>query len=220
MTADRYTWLSEAAVARGYAAVIVEPALEWLTFPAGSSNLVPARYVTLPHALAALDYARAKWPGARKNIVAVGHSLGAAIVLELLDPQEAKRNPNNRSPSDFAGVDDLAAAIIIGTSLQAKGGSFELPYRSEDRSLHSPASTRLLFIAGENDGMATPQLMGKTAARYARPPRLEVVPGANHLNWSYGRGPMDRPDLDRPATISADQQIARTLDIMWEFLSH
>jgi hypothetical protein len=219
MTADRYTWLGDAQVAEGFAVALIEPAVEWRAFPGNPPKQVPVRYVAIPHALAGLEIARSLWPeAARANLIAIGHSLGAAVLLELLDPAEAARNPNTKAPAGFAGVTDLAAAIILGTSLQPGTGAITLPYRSEDRPLSAPAGTRVLFVAAENDGMAAPALMRKTAARYASPVRFETIAGANHLGWSPGRGPLDRPDLDRPAQIDAAEQGRRTLRLIAGFL--
>jgi len=220
MTADRYTWLSEGLAADGYAVVIAEAALEWRALPAAPDKTFPARYLMIPHALAALDAARARWPAAaRANLIAIGHSLGGGIILDMLDPAEAARNPNTRAPAGFAGVDDIAKAVVLGASLQATGSAFTLPYRSDTRALHRPARTKILMIAGEHDGMATPELMRKTAARYTPPLEVRVIAGANHLGWSAGRGPMDRPDLDKPATITDDEQNRRTLEAIRAFLA-
>jgi len=219
MTAERYTWLAESILQDGYAVVLVEPALEWRTFSSAPNRQVAARYVAIPHALAALDLARARWPDpAKSNLIAVGHSLGAAVILELLDPSEASFNINTKPPPGFQGVDDIDKAVILGTSMQATGGAFTLAHRSDTRPLRRPVATKVLMIAGENDGMARPDLMQKTAARYDPPLTFQIIDGANHLQWSAGRGPMDRQDLDKPATISADEQQRRTLEIIRFFL--
>ncbi|MDX2142535.1 MAG: alpha/beta hydrolase [Rhodospirillaceae bacterium] len=220
MTADRYTWLSEGLAADGFAVVIAEAALEWRTASSAQDKKLPARYAMIPHALAALDQARSRWPAAaRANLIAIGHSLGGGVILDMLDSAEAARNPNTKAPKDFTGVTDLDKAVILGASLQASGGAVVLPNRSDTRVLRRPEGTQILMIAGENDGMATPAQMQKTAARYTPPLDVRVVAGANHLGWSAGRGPMDRPDLDKPATITDDEQNRRTLEIIRAFLA-
>lgn len=215
MVADRYTWLSEGLVADGYASVLIEPALQWITLPGQPGRELPARYVTIPHALEAVAYATRRWPEATaRRFAAVGHSLGAAVLLELLDPAEAARNPNTNAPQGFPGISSFDLAVILGTSLQSTLRSMTLPYRSDTRPLSRPVRTRLLFVAASNDGMAPPDVMRKTAARYAPPVDLEVIPGGNHLGWSPGRGPLDRADLDGQATISQEEQDRRTLDVI------
>ena len=219
MTASRYTWLSEALVSDGYAAIVIEAGLQWIRPPGAPDRQLPARYVTIPHALAAVDYAQHRWPdAASRHLIGIGHSLGGAVLLELLDPTEAARNPNTRAPGGFTGVAIFDAAIVMGTSLQSQVGSMELPYRSETRTLTHPARTRVLLIAGEHDGMARPDLMMKTAARYSPPIELTKISGANHLGWSPGLGPMDRPDLDGKATVAQEVQIRRTLEKIRQFL--
>lgn len=217
MTGDRYTWLLEALVHEGFSVVLPEAALEWIT-PPGTESPLPARYVRMPHALAALDFARAQWPSYANEIALVGHSLGGAIVLEMLDPAEASHNPRTNAPEDFAGVSGIAAAVILGTSLQSTTSFMTLPHRSDSRPLHAPGATRLLFLAAENDAMATPALMRKTAARYDVPVEFRILPGGNHLNWSEGLGMMDRPDFDGEASISEQRQLEESARIVLDFL--
>ncbi len=215
MTADRYRWLGDRLLEAHYAVIIVEPGLEWL-HPPGSDTPIAARYLLIPHALAALDFAKKKWPVAPVSLI--GHSLGGGVALELLDPLEASRNPYTKAPKGFEGVMGLRDVVVIGSSLQATGGAFTLPYRSDERPLSRPPGTQMLFVAATEDKMAPPALMRATASRYSPTVRVADIAGANHLQWSSGRGMADRPDFDGVATISEAAQQCRTAEQIINFL--
>ena len=154
-------------------------------------------------------------------LATVSAALITAVATLIAYGVRLDRTPVTRAAARFAAMGyrvGLSAAIILGTSLQSRVLSFTLPHRSDDRPLYHPTNTALMFIGGSMDGMATPELMEKTVRRYQPPVHFTVIEGANHLGWSQGLGPMDRPDLDRPATIPEEEQIARTLNLITNFI--
>lgn len=215
--ADRYGWLVSGLTAEGICCAVPLVRAEQIQLPSsgtscgqeGKPQVRSMQLVSLADMLSAIAVLQARWPGL--PLIAAGHSLGGSVILEALDPNEAAHNPRTCMPLGFAGLQGLRLGLVLGASLQPWLGTMELPYRSEDRPLACPSGTRLQFIAAQNDRLATPQAMARTAARYAQPPTLEVIAGGNHWGWVEGHEPGDGNALDGIASISGEEQQRATL---------
>lgn len=203
--AARYDWLG-ALANTGVHVAIVDGALS--RFSSVSSGPAPA---ILELAAACAWLARLGVP-----LHGVGHSAGAAALLDALDPPS---NPVARLPRDFSLAAPLVSVTSLGCSLQAKALDFDLPHRSETRMLYCPPETRLMFVAGDADAMAPPELVRRTCARYHVAPRSLVLKGATHYGWAGPREEGDNPKSDLDLTLDTSNQRRRTLDILREIIN-
>jgi alpha-beta hydrolase superfamily lysophospholipase len=210
--AERYFWLAQALTGEGLACFVIEPPQMPVRTPIAPDIEKLMRLVTLSEADHALQFAANHYPGLPR--FAIGHSLGGAVLLEGLDPDEAGHNPRNGGYVASTSFADLSGVVILGAQLQAEAMGIPLPTRSNDRPLAKPAATRLLFIAGERDHIAPPNQMMATASRYGENgAELVVLEGANHLFWAAGHGVHDRPDLDGKSELDPALQRAKTAQI-------
>ena len=196
--ADRYDWLG-ALAAQGTHVFIVDGVLSrpFVVSEGPSPAILQMR--------AALERIAAL----RLPIHAIGHSAGAAAILDALDPSS---NAAARLPAGFTLPARLESVMIVGCSLQPATLGMVLPHRSEDRPLTAPEATRLLFLAGEQDAMAPPELVARTCARYSPPAEMIIMPGATHYGWAGPREEGDNPRSDTDTALDTTDQRARTLD--------
>jgi alpha-beta hydrolase superfamily lysophospholipase len=215
-TAERYAWLGEGLAAAGCRVAVAEAPEVHRTTPFSPDHPQPTRLITIDHLVRTLAYIG---PAAATAVpvIAVGHSLGGTVILEALDADEARRNPQADFADASVPVDGLAGAVILGASLQPDVMGMVVRHRSATAPLTKPAHTALLFLSGECDAMIPPAAMAATARRYGAA-RHEVMAGANHLGWMAGRGPFDRPDLDGKATIPPERQRSLTITRIVAFL--
>lgn len=151
-------------------------------------------------------------------LVLVGHSWGGSLILETLDPENAKENATLGLPQDFVGIPNLLGCVVLGASLQAEAFGMTIPGRSNQKPLNKPENIGVLLIAGEHDRQAPPDDVLKTCSRYPAHAYFIEQPGANHLQWANGTGWADRPDLDGTATVDAGTQQRHTLSYIEAFI--
>ena len=179
--------------------------------------IVTGRYVSLQQLMVAFSTALDKVAGSR--VVLLGHSLGGSVVLEALDPEEARRNPGHGNVPDCSALDKCLAAITMGTTLQPAVMGTEMAWRREHEPLSRTGNLPLLMLAGEDDGLAPPDLVRKTFDRYSPPKQMEVLAGANHFGWTTGKGDLDRQDLDGIAVQPRAAQQAATIGLISGFVN-
>lgn len=202
--ARRYDWLAP-LTAHGIIMCILDGAL---SVPVEQDGPSPA----ILQLAAALDV-MAAW---QVSVHGLGHSAGAAALLDALDPGA---NAAAKLPHDFALPIALASVTSLGCSLQPRTLDWVLPHRSEDRPLRHPEGTRLLFLTGEEDAVAPSALVGRTCARFTPPAPMIVMRQATHYGWAGPReeGDFAQSDAD-PALCTTDQR-ARTLTYLAAFLA-
>ena len=215
--AERYLWLARALVEQGWYCLLIDPPeTERLSLLNPAVN-VTGQYVSLHHLMTAFTTARDEV--ADTQVVLLGHSLGGTVILEALDPAEAQRNPNSGDVPDCSALRGCLAAITMGATLQPNVMGTEMEWRRENESLTKAGNLPLLMLAGEDDGLAPPQLVQKTFNRYSPPKQLEVLARSNHFGWTTGNGDFDRQDLDGIVTQSRAHQQAATINVIKEFVN-
>jgi hypothetical protein len=147
----------------------------------------------------------------------IGHSAGAAAILDALDPPS---NPAACLPPSFALLAPIETVTALGCTLQPRALHMALPHRSEDQPLDCPLSIRLLFVAGEQDLLATPDLVRQTAVRYRRPASSFVLPNATHYGWAGPREQGDDPRFDGDTALDTSSQRRATLALIQTFVGH
>lgn len=182
--ASRYDWLGALADA-GICVGIVDAA------PTGEAPLARATEADLVRALRYMSREAS-------HLFAAGHSLGAATILDALEAGTLRDNA-------------LAGAAVLGCSLQPQTLRMTFAHRSEDLPLHRPAGMPLLFLSGDHDRVAPPELMDKTRRRYAPPTQMVILRGATHYGWADRPAPTDKAAFDAPGDIDLADQRVRTL---------
>ncbi len=177
---------------------------------------VTGRYVSLQQLMSAFGAALDDVAGSR--IVLIGHSLGGSVVLEALDPEEARRNPGSGDVPDCSALGQCLAAVTMGATLQPAVMGTVMAWRREHEPLSRAGNLPLLMLAGEDDGLAPPDLVQKTFNRYSPPKQLEVLAGSNHFGWTSGNGDLDRQDLDGIAAQPRATQQAATIGLISGFV--
>jgi pimeloyl-ACP methyl ester carboxylesterase len=214
-SARRYAWLSDGLAEVGISNLT--PVIGVKAFGVGEAK----RRMRLLSLASAVDTIRlARGLAERLPLIVVGHSLGGALLLEMLDPDEAARNPANGNAGRIEPIPDIAVGIVIGASLQPMVANIALPYRRESVPLHCPEKTTLHFVAAQHDAIANPALMQATALRYRQAPKVDVVAGGNHWGWASGRRPGDGVALDGVATIGEAEQQQHTLALIRSYLEN
>lgn len=211
--------------ARPRSALIVMPGgacraarYDWLGVLAGKGCSVlivdAAPGATIPQFLAVLETARRAAP----RVFATGHSAGAALILDTLDPGAGRASARNVYPPEFEPPDLLSGVAVMGCSLQPKTLNMVLPHRSESRLLARPGDTPLLFVAGDHDQIAPPVLMARTRQRYAPPTALVVLAGGTHYGFAEGADATDNPAFDQPDGADTAGQRARTVAYLADWM--
>ncbi len=143
---------------------------------------------------------------ARKHapvVYASGHSAGAALILESLDPPA---NTRAVYPPGYEPPQGLAGVAVMGCSLQTRALNIVMAYRSETRLLTRPGDMPLLFLSGDHDAIAPPSPMEKTCARYAAPTAMIVLKGATHYGFAEGVDPGDNAAFNAPGADTTTQK--------------
>lgn len=188
--ADRYEWLGDLAET-GVGVIIVDA-------PAGAG---------LADMTNALERARRE----SGKLFCAGHSAGAALVLDALDPASGRANPRMQFPDGYSPPADIAGIAVLGSSLQPRFLSFTLPYRSEDSVLSRPGDAPLLFLSGDHDAVAPPASMERTRLRYRTPSVLVELGGGTHYGFTEGSQPTDNPAADLAGAPDTSRQRANAL---------
>jgi hypothetical protein len=202
--ARRYAWLG-ALAEQGISVCVLDGALLAHVESDGPSPTI----LQLSAALAVLS--QRSLP-----IHAAGHSAGAAALFDALDPPS---NPAARLPREFALPLIPASVTSLGCSLQPRTLDMVLPHRSEDRPLHRPAETRLLFLAGEEDAIAPPSLVGRTCARFTPAAPMIAMRRATHYGWAGPAEAGDQGHFDVDHTLETNSQRARTVAYLERFIT-
>ena len=192
--ADRYDWLS----------VLVDKRIN-LFIAGGAITSVES---TIFDRLNALSSALEGVAELGLPITIVGHSAGAALVLDALDPTS---NKLLNELADFKLPVLPNAVVILGCTLQSKVMNMNLRHRYERRELSRPDDVDMLFIAGQMDALATPNLVGKTCERFRNPPDMIVMAAATHYGWAGGPTPSDNPQFDLAGPADVIGQCERTV---------
>jgi pimeloyl-ACP methyl ester carboxylesterase len=189
---ERYDWLGVLA-ASGVTVLIADARPSKGPPP----PIVPM--VSNPQFLAAIAIARRHAP----KVYAAGHSAGASLILDALDPPSNTRAvypPGYEPPRGLSGV------AVMGCSLQTHTLNIVMAYRSDTRLLARPDDIPLLFLSGDHDAIAPPALMEATLARYAPPTTQVVLTGATHYGYAEGHDASDNPMFDAPGGDIATQR--------------
>lgn len=187
--ARRYGWLSAMASAR-VSVYLLAPAPQPRFTLCGTADVLAALDAVRPH---------------HRRLLAGGHSAGAAALLDSLDPASAI-TPRKDQPQGYTPPQDVTGLVVMGCSLQPQMLEMVLPGRSEDQPLSRPNDAPMLFLSGDHDRVATPELMRKTRERFRSPAELVVIAGGGHYGWVEGREPADRLDFDQPGTMAPSEQ--------------
>ncbi len=220
--AKRYRWLADPLAAEGATVLIPDPPM--LEHPAPDDPTVKreAAYVTIDQMIKTLAI---PWSDNRSDetasglTFAIGHSLGGSIVLEYMDPAQAMADPRSGVGAGYKPPVDLHGAVILGATLQADVMSTTIPWRQNEGALSKPKGFPVMFLAGDADGIAPPEKVSKTVARYTAPTAFVVQQGANHFGWTDGDGELDLNEMDGGASLSPEDQKTGTIRLVAAFLS-
>ncbi len=216
--AVRYRWLADSLASEGATVLCPDPPLVEHPSPADPTVKREAAYVTVDQLVKTLAM---PWSddGEDELTFLIGHSLGGSVLLEYLDPAEAMADPRSGVGAGYKTPVKIDGGIVVGSSMQADVMGASIPWRSNDRPLHKPEGLPLLFVAGENDGLATPETVAATVARYAAPTALVVQKGANHFGWADGEDARDLRSLDKSAALKPEEQKSGLLKFAAVFMS-
>lgn|GEM_PF-2461893 len=216
--AKRYRWLAEPLSAGGAMVLVPNPPQLEHPSPADPKVKKKASFVTIDQLIKTLAMPWEDDQGDGLTFI-VGHSLGGSIFLEYLDPAQAMLDPRSGVGAGYAPPVLIHGGVVIGATLQADVMGTTIPWRQNDTALTKPPGLPLLFLAGEFDGMATPELVSDTVSRYMAPTAKVVQKGCNHFGWTEGPGEFDLRQLDGKALIDERQQKQHTLRLVVAFLS-
>ncbi len=216
--AKRYRWLAEPLAAEGATVFVLDPPQLDHPSPTNPTVKKPASYVTIDQMIKALAMPWSDESGEGMTFV-IGHSLGGSILLEYLDPAQAMSNPRSGVGAGYAPPIEIQGGVVIGATLQADVMGTILPWRQNDTALTKPAKLPILFFSGEFDGIASPEKVSATVARYQPPTAMVVQAGANHFGWTDGQGVLDLRTLDGKASLNPDVQKEGTLRLIASFFS-
>jgi hypothetical protein len=194
--ADRYQWLGSLAAA-GVRPYILDGLISTPSVDAHPSD-----------AIGQVAAALAQIGQSGLPVHAVGHSAGAAALLDMLDPPS---NPAAQLAADFRPAHYPASITIVGCSLQPRTLGMHLPHRREHGPLERPAWLPLLFLAGVQDAIAPPDLVERTVARFVPPAALIAMQEATHYGWAGPREVGDNPAFDTDMAMDTAGQRHRTL---------
>lgn len=182
--ASRYDWLG-ALADQGICVGIVDAA------PGGG---VPITNATQGDLLRAVDQMAID----ASRIFAAGHSLGAVTILDALEVGALRYNA-------------VAGAAVLGCSLQPRTLRMTFAHRTEAGPLHRQPGLPLLFLSGDHDRVASPELMEATRRRYAPPTQMVLMRNATHYGWADKPASTDRAAFDAPGDVDLADQRVRTL---------
>lgn len=216
--AKRYRWLAEPLSVEGATVLVPDPPQLEHPSPADPKVKKKAAFVTIDQLIKTLAMPWDDDHGDGLTFV-IGHSLGGSILLEYLDPAQAMLDPRSGVGAGYVPPVQIHGGVVIGATLQADVMGTTIPWRQNDTALTKPAGLPLMFMAGEFDGIATPELVSDTVARYTAPTAKVIQKGCNHFGWTEGQGEFDLRQLDGNALIDERQQKQQTLRLVAAFLS-
>lgn len=216
--AKRYRWLAEPLAAEGATVLVPDPPLLEHPSPADPATKTQAAYVTIDQMIKTLAMPWDNENGEGLTFV-IGHSLGGSILLEYLDPAQAMSDPRSGVGAGYKPPVEIHGGVVIGATLQADVMGMTISWRQNDTALAKPPKLPLLFLAGETDGIAPPNKVAATVARYKAPTATVVQKGANHFGWTEGEGELDLRALDGKAVLEPSAQKTATIRLIAAFLS-
>lgn len=220
--ARRYRWLAEPLAREGAAVFVPDaPVLEHPT-PNDPTVRREAAYITIDQMIKTLAM---PWEGEDKAqdekslTFVIGHSLGGSILLEYLDPAQAMADPRSGVGAGYTPPVEIDGGVVLGATLQADVMGTTIPWRQNDSALHKPVGLLILFIAGEADGLASPNKVQSTVGRYQPPTAFVMQKGANHFGWVEGQGELDMTNLDGKADLQPAAQKDGAIRLIAAFFS-
>lgn len=216
--AVRYRWLAESLASEGATVLCPDPPILEHPSPGDPQVKKEAAYVTVDQLVKTLAM---PWSDDSNEGLTflIGHSLGGSILLEYLDPSEAMADPRSGVGAGYKAPVKIDGGIIVGGSLQADVMGTSIPWRSNEKPLAKPPGLPLLFVAGEQDRIASPQTVADTVGRYKAPTAIVIQKGANHFGWVSGADERDLTALDNAASLTPDEQKSGLLKLSAVFMS-
>lgn len=147
-----------------------------------------------------------------------GHSAGGSMILDALEG-DPLRNERIARPEGYTPPQDIESVVVMGASLQPQLLTLILPYRQEDTPLTRPSRTRVMFISGTHDTIATPERVDRTIARYGLPSEHVVLQGANHYGFVEGHEPTDNAASGLDGAIDGALQRQAVLEHLERFIT-
>lgn len=223
--ARRYRWLAEPLAGEGATVFIPDaPILEHPT-PDDPTVRREAAYITIDQMIKTLampwddDGAQGGAKGGNSLTFVIGHSLGGSILLEYLDPAQAMADPRSGVGAGYTPPVEIDGGVVLGATLQADVMGTTIPWRQNDSALNKPAKLPILFVAGEADGLASPNKVQSTVGRYQPPTAFVMQKGANHFGWVEGQGELDMTNLDGKADLAPAAQKDGAIRLIAAFFS-
>lgn len=225
-SAKRYRWLAEPLAHEGASVFIPDPPVLAHPTPDDPTIKRDASYVSIDQMIKALAM---PWSNGRPDqeasdgdgglIFVIGHSLGGSIFMEYLDPAQAMADPRSGVGAGYKPPVEVHGGVVLGATMQADVMGATIPWRQNDTPLRKPDTLPILFIAGEADGLATPNKVMSTVSRYQAPTAFVMQKGANHFGWVDGHGDKDMVNLDGSATIDPVTQKEGVMRLIAAFFS-
>lgn len=181
--AAKYDWLADGLSDYNFAVCIIDPPLRMRPRLSEVLGEAKGHFVTPPMLRNALQYITDRWID--RPLILIGHSLGGAVLLESLDPQEACRHPQQ---SDWGALvqypPNLHAVITLGSALGTHVGTLQFPWRSNG-PLSRQSDIVVDLIAGDADTLVPAHAVRQTARRFTPPADFFQITGATHFGWTY-----------------------------------
>lgn len=216
--ARRYRWMAEPLSREGATVFVPNPPVLAHPTPDDPTVKRDAAYVTIDQMIKTLAMPWDSDNGDGLTFV-IGHSLGGSILMEYLDPAQAMADPRSGAGAGYKPPVDIDGGVVIGATMQADVMGTKIPWRQNDTPLQKPDKMPILFVAGEADGIATPNKVQSTVARYKPPTAFVMQKGANHFGWVEGEGEMDLRNLDGQATLDPATQKDGVIRLIAGFFS-
>lgn len=216
--ARRYRWLAEPLAGEG--ATVFVPDAPVLDHPIPNDPTVrrEAAYITIDQMIKTLAMPWDDDDGNGLTFV-IGHSLGGSILMEYLDPAQAMADPRSGVGAGYKPPVEIDGGVVLGATMQADVMGTNIPWRQNDSALNKPAKFPLLFVAGEADGLATPNKVQSTVGRYQPPTAFVMQKGANHFGWVEGHGDLDMTNIDGKADLAPAAQKDGAIRLIAAFFS-
>lgn len=216
--ARRYRWLADPLAREGATVFVPDaPVLEH-PLPNDPTTRREAAYITIDQMIKTLAM---PWNNEEEGglTFVIGHSLGGSILMEYLDPAQAMADPRSGVGAGYKPPVEIDGGVVLGATMQADVMGTKIPWRQNDTALSKPDKLPILFIAGETDGLATPNKVQSTVARYQPPTAFVMQKGANHFGWVEGQGELDMTNLDGKAELDPAVQKDGAIRLIAAFFS-
>lgn len=219
--ARRYRWLAEPLAREGATVFIPDPPVLAHPTPDDPTIKRDASYVSIDQMIKtlAMPWANDSTDDNDGLTFVIGHSLGGSILMEYLDPAQAMADPRSGVGAGYKPPVKIDGGVVVGATMQADVMGTKIKWRQNDTPLSKPDALPMLFVAGEADGLATPNKVQSTVARYKPPTAFVMQKGANHFGWAEGESDMDLRNLDGKADLDPAVQKDGLLRLIAGFFS-